>query len=80
MKNLVPKIVLILTLIAICLWSVYPPQKKIRLGKDLQGGVSLVYSVSIPDSADADEPAGGSFAAAGSGEFGEVGVTVGKFG
>ena len=55
MKNLVPKILLILTLIAICLWSVYPPQKKIRLGKDLQGGVSLVYSVSIPDSADADE-------------------------
>ena len=55
MKNLVSKILLILTLIAICLWSVYPPQKKIRLGKDLQGGVSLVYSVSIPDSADADE-------------------------
>ena len=29
-----------------------PPEEKIRLGRDLSGGVSLVYSVRMPDNAD----------------------------
>ncbi|MCH2161324.1 MAG: protein translocase subunit SecD [Phycisphaerales bacterium] len=54
MNNLVSKILLILFVVGLCLWSVYPPESKIRLGKDLQGGVSLVYSVNIPDGVDAE--------------------------
>ncbi len=38
-------IVLVVTLIAAA--SIWPPQKNIRLGKDLSGGVSLVYSVQL---------------------------------
>ena len=49
MKNIIPKLVLIGLIVGVCLWSIYPPQKKIRLGKDLQGGVSLVYSVKIAE-------------------------------
>jgi SecD/SecF fusion protein len=55
MKHLVSKVVLIVSIVGLCLWSVYPPESKIRLGKDLKGGVSLVYSVAIPESANAEE-------------------------
>lgn len=51
MQNLVWKIVLILFILALCIWSVYPPEQKIRLGKDLRGGTSLIYLVNIPDDA-----------------------------
>ncbi len=47
MRKLIWKIVLILALLALCLWSLYPIDKKIRLGKDLRGGVSLIYHVNI---------------------------------
>jgi preprotein translocase subunit SecD len=47
MRNLIWKIVAIVALLALCLWSVYPPQDRVRLGKDLRGGVSLVYQVKI---------------------------------
>jgi len=55
MNNIPGKLVFIGLLVALCLWSVVPPDQKIRLGKDLQGGVSLVYAVKIADGADADE-------------------------
>ena len=55
MKNIIPKLVLIGLIVGVCLWSVYPPQKKIRLGKDLQGGVSLVYSVKIAEGSEPDQ-------------------------
>ena len=55
MNNILGKLVFIGLLVALCLWSVIPPDQKIRLGKDLQGGVSLVYAVKIADGADADE-------------------------
>jgi SecD/SecF fusion protein len=47
MRNLIWKIVAIVALLSLCLWSVYPPQDRVRLGKDLRGGVSLVYQVKI---------------------------------
>ncbi|MHC4415313.1 MAG: protein translocase subunit SecD [Planctomycetota bacterium] len=47
MRNLPWKIVFILGLLALCLWSVFPPSERIRLGKDLRGGVSLIYHVRI---------------------------------
>ena len=55
MNNLLLKLLTIVTIIVICLWSVYPPSSKIRLGKDLQGGVSLVYSVDIPEESNAED-------------------------
>jgi SecD/SecF fusion protein len=55
MNNILGKLVFIGLLVALCLWSVIPPDQKIRLGKDLQGGVSLVYAVKIAEGADADE-------------------------
>ncbi len=47
MRGLVWKILFILAVTGICLWSVYPPSEKVRLGKDLRGGVSLVYHVNV---------------------------------
>jgi SecD/SecF fusion protein len=52
MRNLVFKIVLILFILLGCFWAVYPPQEKIRLGKDLRGGVSLIYSVDVGEESD----------------------------
>ena len=47
MRTLVRNGSLVLIVMAFFLWSIYPPEKKLRLGKDLAGGVSLVYSVQI---------------------------------
>jgi SecD/SecF fusion protein len=49
MQNILWKIILILAVIALCVYSMYPPSEMIRLGKDLRGGTSLVYLVNIPD-------------------------------
>lgn len=56
MKNAWLKLALVATLCAFCAWEL--SQKGIRLGKDLQGGVSLVYSVSIPDAQRPEEVLG----------------------
>ena len=55
MNGVIWKLFLIAVVIALCVWSVVPPDQKIRLGKDLRGGVSLVYAVNIPDDADRDQ-------------------------
>merc|ERR1711938_26561 len=56
MKNYIPLfLVLIGLIVGVCVFSVYPPKTKIRLGKDLQGGVSLIYSVKVADDSDPDE-------------------------
>jgi SecD/SecF fusion protein len=34
-------------------WAMYPPQEKLRLGKDLAGGVTLVYQLDIGNNEDA---------------------------
>ena len=47
MRNLAWKIVFILVVIALCVTSILI--KEIRLGKDLRGGVSLIYAVHMPD-------------------------------
>jgi SecD/SecF fusion protein len=36
-------------------YSIFPPEKQLRLGKDLRGGVSMVYSVQIDPNEDAKE-------------------------
>lgn len=36
-------------------WAMYPPQEKLRLGKDLAGGVTLVYQLDIGNNEDATQ-------------------------
>ncbi len=55
MQNIFWKTVLIIVLVGGCLWATIPPDQRIRLGRDLSGGVSLVYSVRMPDNADRGE-------------------------
>ena len=52
MKNAWMKLLLVAALCALCAWEL--GVKEVRLGKDLQGGVSLVYSVKVPDNQPAE--------------------------
>ncbi len=50
MRNIYLSAVLVLAVLLICWRSIVPVEKKLKLGKDLRGGVSLVYAVQIrPD-------------------------------
>jgi len=44
-KNLTLKIVLIIVLIVLAAWTLYPPNKTLKPGIDLAGGTSLIYEV-----------------------------------
>ena len=55
MKGAIWKPVLIVAIALLCVYSVIPPDQKIRLGKDLRGGVSLVYAVSVPEDANSEQ-------------------------
>ncbi|MEN6424197.1 MAG: protein translocase subunit SecD [Phycisphaerales bacterium] len=44
-RNLVPKIILILILVAAAILSLYPPSKTLKPGIDLAGGTSLIYAI-----------------------------------
>ena len=52
MQNLLWKIILIVLLLIGCVFAITPPEKKIRLGRDLSGGVSLIYSVRMDEGVD----------------------------
>jgi len=43
------KAVLILGLVALCVWAIYPPRDKIQLGLDLKGGIHLIMKVHTED-------------------------------
>ena len=43
-KNLRWKVLFILGVVALSVWSFYPPDQKVRLGLDLKGGVHLVHA------------------------------------
>jgi preprotein translocase subunit SecD len=49
MNNLRWRVLLIVVIIGACLWAIIPPDKKIRLGLDLKGGVHLVLRVNTDD-------------------------------
>ena len=53
MQNMVQKLLLIAVILVLCIWQITPPGKNIKLGKDLRGGVSLIYHVNIPPDSDA---------------------------
>ncbi len=44
-KNLTWKIVLIVALIVLAVWTLYPPSKTLKPGIDLGGGTSLIYEI-----------------------------------
>jgi len=48
-KNLRWKVVLVVAVIALCLYLAYPPSEKIHYGLDLQGGMHLVLQVMTDD-------------------------------
>lgn len=48
-KNLRWKIITILIVTGLAVWSFYPPQERVRLGLDLKGGVHLVMRVQTDD-------------------------------
>lgn len=47
MKNLRIKSIFLLAVLVLFVLSIWPPSEKLRLGKDLRGGTTLVYSVDI---------------------------------
>lgn len=53
MKSISLRFVITILLAALCAWALYA--KPIRFGKDLRGGVSLIYSVKVPKDARAEE-------------------------
>jgi SecD/SecF fusion protein len=44
-KNLWPKTILIIVLVAAAAWILYPPSKTLKPGIDLAGGISLIYQI-----------------------------------
>ena len=48
-KNLRWKLLVILGVVALSVFAFYPPDKKVRLGLDLKGGVHLVMRVQTDD-------------------------------
>ena len=50
--KILPRLIFAIIVITICVWQIFPLDKQIRLGKDLRGGVSMVYSVAMPPTGD----------------------------
>ena len=48
-KNIRWKVLIILGVVALAIWSFYPPDQKVKLGLDLKGGVQLVLRVQTDD-------------------------------
>jgi len=44
-KNLTPKIIFIIVLVLVAVWTLYPPNKTLKPGIDLAGGTSLIYQI-----------------------------------
>ena len=44
-KNLTPKIIFIIVLVMLAIWTLYPPNKTLKPGIDLAGGTSLIYEI-----------------------------------
>ncbi|RMH26851.1 MAG: protein translocase subunit SecD [Planctomycetota bacterium] len=47
MQHLVRNTLIVILILALCGVSIFPPEKTLRRGRDLAGGVSLIYSVEV---------------------------------
>ncbi|MGP1347053.1 MAG: protein translocase subunit SecD [Phycisphaerales bacterium] len=54
MRNATQLTIVSVLLLLLSLAFIFPPEKNLRLGKDLAGGVSLIYSLQIEEDAPAD--------------------------
>jgi len=54
-KNLTPKVILIIVLVLIAAWTLYPPSKTLKPGIDLAGGTSLIYEIDTQDLQEAEQ-------------------------
>ena len=44
-KNVAPKAILIIVLVVVAAWTLYPPSKTLKPGPDLGGGTRLIYEI-----------------------------------
>ncbi|MDA1007771.1 MAG: protein translocase subunit SecD [Planctomycetota bacterium] len=51
MKSLITRFLVIVAVTLVCVWALFPLDKAIHLGKDLRGGVSMLYAVELPEGA-----------------------------
>ena len=58
-RNLWLRIGLVVAVIVVCVWLLYPPKKTINLGLDLQGGIHLVLGVDVDKAIELAGGAGG---------------------
>ncbi|MCI0498460.1 MAG: protein translocase subunit SecD [Planctomycetales bacterium] len=54
-KNLIWKSLLIVVIIALAAWNLYPPQETLKPGIDLAGGTSLIYEIDTTDLAPGEQ-------------------------
>ena len=54
-KNLIWKIVLIIVLVVVAAWTLYPASKTLKPGIDLAGGTSLIYEIDTYGLEDTDK-------------------------
>ncbi|MEM1423389.1 MAG: hypothetical protein AAGH64_05230, partial [Planctomycetota bacterium] len=54
MRHLGRNIAIVIAVLLLLGASIFPPDKNLRLGRDLAGGVSLVYTVNVPPDESAD--------------------------
>jgi SecD/SecF fusion protein len=54
-KTLTPKIILIIVLVILAIWTLYPPSKTLKPGIDLAGGTSLIYEIDTVGLSEADK-------------------------
>ncbi|MGP1272475.1 MAG: protein translocase subunit SecD [Phycisphaerales bacterium] len=55
MRHTVRNACLVIALLLLAAWSIYPPGEKLRQGKDLRGGFSLVYQLQLDNQQNAGE-------------------------
>ncbi len=53
-KKVLWRIILIVILVGLCAYSIYPPEERINLGLDLKGGSHLLLQVNTEDAVDAE--------------------------
>jgi preprotein translocase subunit SecD len=53
-KKVLWRIILIVILVGLCAYSIYPPEQRINLGLDLKGGSHLLLQVNTEDAVDAE--------------------------
>jgi SecD/SecF fusion protein len=55
MRRILRTFFLVLAVMVLFVWAIIPPDKQLRLGKDLAGGVSMTYAVQVAPGEDAKE-------------------------